>query len=61
MPLYRLNTFAALRLGAAKLPTIYEFITRKSPPRLGNMLIQPSSPSIPPPTPVTTLESAQTS
>ncbi|KAH0834742.1 mitochondrial 54S ribosomal protein YmL47 [Lanmaoa asiatica] len=50
----------ALRLGAAKLPSTYEFITCKSPPRLGSVLIEPLSPSIPPPTPVTTLEAVQT-
>ncbi|KAF8551399.1 ribosomal protein L16 [Imleria badia] len=50
----------ALRLGAAKLPTTYEFVTRKSPPRLGNMLLEPPSLSIPP-APVTTLEPAQAS
>ncbi|KIK80457.1 hypothetical protein PAXRUDRAFT_158657 [Paxillus rubicundulus Ve08.2h10] len=32
----------ALRLAAAKLPTTYEFVTRKSLPRLGNMVIQPT-------------------
>ncbi|KAG6379608.1 ribosomal protein L16p/L10e-domain-containing protein [Boletus reticuloceps] len=60
LPLYQLNIPVALRLGAAKLPTTYEFITRKSLPRLGNMLIEPLSPSIPP-TPVTTLEPPQAS
>ena len=52
--------FAALRLGAAKLPTTYEFVNRRSPPRLGNLLIEPPSPSIPL-TSVTTLEQAQAS
>ncbi|EMD31939.1 hypothetical protein CERSUDRAFT_59375 [Gelatoporia subvermispora B] len=35
----------ALRLANAKLPTINEFITRSSPPRLGNMLITPEPPA----------------
>ncbi|PPQ67741.1 hypothetical protein CVT26_007028 [Gymnopilus dilepis] len=34
-----------LRLAAAKLPTKMEFITRSSPPRLGNLLITPPKPS----------------
>ncbi|KAG2123364.1 mitochondrial 54S ribosomal protein YmL47 [Suillus cothurnatus] len=31
----------ALRQAADKLPTIMEFITRSTPPRLGNLLLQP--------------------
>ncbi|KAH9941277.1 mitochondrial ribosomal protein L16 [Epithele typhae] len=35
----------ALRIVAGKLPTQTEFISRKSPPRLGNMLIHPEIPA----------------
>ena len=28
-----------LRLGSAKLPTIMEFITKDTPPRLGNLVM----------------------
>ena len=34
-----LNAYAALRQAGNKLPTIMEFIDRKTPPRLGNLLI----------------------
>jgi len=33
-----------LRQAAAKLPTQMEFISRDTPPRLGNMLIYPPKP-----------------
>ncbi|KAI0330083.1 mitochondrial ribosomal protein L16 [Cubamyces sp. BRFM 1775] len=35
----------ALRLACAKLPTLMEFIDRKAPPRLGNLLITPELPA----------------
>ncbi|CDO75635.1 hypothetical protein BN946_scf184840.g18 [Trametes cinnabarina] len=35
----------ALRLACDKLPTIMEFIDRKAPPRLGNMLVMPEVPA----------------
>ncbi|OSD07800.1 mitochondrial ribosomal protein L16 [Trametes coccinea BRFM310] len=35
----------ALRLACDKLPTIMEFIDRKAPPRLGNMLVMPELPA----------------
>ncbi|KAH7921545.1 ribosomal protein L16 [Leucogyrophana mollusca] len=38
----------ALRQAADKLPTTMEFVTRASLPRLGNMVIQPETPVIPP-------------
>jgi ribosomal protein L16/L10AE len=34
-----LNAYAALRQAGNKLPTIMEFIDRKTPPRLGNLLL----------------------
>ncbi|KAG1749319.1 ribosomal protein L10e/L16 [Suillus lakei] len=34
----------ALRQAADKLPTIMEFITRSTPPRLGNLVLQPEPP-----------------
>lgn len=39
----RPNSFGntALRLAIVKLPTAMEFITRDSPPRLGNILLDP--------------------
>lgn len=33
------NTIAALRQAANKLPVLTEFISRTSPPRLGNLII----------------------
>lgn len=33
--------FAVLRQAASKMPTKMEFISRATPPRLGNLLIQP--------------------
>ncbi|KZT22784.1 ribosomal protein L16 [Neolentinus lepideus HHB14362 ss-1] len=37
----------ALRQAADKLPTTMEFITKKSPPRLGNLLITPEALDVP--------------
>ncbi|KAG6888813.1 hypothetical protein C0995_005833 [Termitomyces sp. Mi166 len=34
----------ALRQAASKLPTVMEFIDRKTPPRLGNLVLYPSKP-----------------
>ncbi|EPQ53868.1 hypothetical protein GLOTRDRAFT_130816 [Gloeophyllum trabeum ATCC 11539] len=39
----------ALRQAADKLPTTMEFITKRSPPRLGNMLITPETANVPAP------------
>ena len=41
---YAHGILVALRQAAAKLPSTLEFITRASPPRLGNMLITPELP-----------------
>ena len=38
---FSLNVYAALRQAGDKLPTTVEFINRKTPPRLGNLLITP--------------------
>ncbi|KAI0314404.1 ribosomal protein L10e/L16 [Amylostereum chailletii] len=38
----------ALRQAGAKLPSTLEFITRASPPRLGNLLITPDVPNVEP-------------
>ncbi|KAJ6590521.1 mitochondrial 54S ribosomal protein YmL47 [Mycena vulgaris] len=47
----------ALRLAASKLPTRMEFISRSTPPRLGNLVLHPPAPprtkldrTLPPPT-----------
>ncbi|KAI0795673.1 mitochondrial ribosomal protein L16 [Abortiporus biennis] len=37
----------ALRLASDKLPTINEFISRTTPPRLGNLVLYPEDPAIP--------------
>ena len=34
-----LNAYAALRQAGNKLPTVMEFIDRKTPPRLGSLLL----------------------
>ncbi|TFK47569.1 ribosomal protein L16 [Heliocybe sulcata] len=39
----------ALRLAADKLPSTMEFITKNTPPRLGNMLIYPEKADVPTP------------
>lgn len=31
--------YSVLRLGSAKLPTVMEFITKDTPPRLGNLVL----------------------
>jgi len=36
----------ALRQAADKLPTIMEFITRSTPPRLGNLVLHPEAPAM---------------
>ena len=38
---FPLNVYAALRQAGDKLPTTVEFIGRKAPPRLGNLLLTP--------------------
>ncbi len=38
---FLLIVYAALRQAGDKLPTIMEFIDRKTPPRLGNLLLTP--------------------
>jgi hypothetical protein len=38
-----LNVYAALRQAGSKLPTVMEFIDRKTPPRLGNLLLGPET------------------
>ena len=38
---FLLNVYAALRQAGDKLPTTVEFINRKTPPRLGSLLITP--------------------
>lgn len=39
--MFSLNVYAALRQAGDKLPTTVEFINRKTPPRLGNLLLTP--------------------
>lgn len=34
-----LNAYAVLRQAGNKLPTVMEFIDRKTPPRLGNLVL----------------------
>ena len=41
LAVFPLNVYAALRQAGDKLPTIVEFINRKTLPRLGNLLITP--------------------
>ena len=40
-PVFPLNSRTALRQAGNMLPTTMEFINRKTPPRLGNLLIAP--------------------
>ncbi|OJA09069.1 hypothetical protein AZE42_06765 [Rhizopogon vesiculosus] len=40
------SPLTALRQAADKLPTIMEFITRSTPPRLGNLVLHPEAPAI---------------
>ncbi|KAG1840563.1 ribosomal protein L10e/L16 [Suillus subalutaceus] len=46
----------ALRQAADKLPTIMEFITRSTPPRLGNLVLQPEPPTAQLSSPTQTVE-----
>lgn len=46
----------ALRQAADKLPTIMEFITRSTPPRLGNLVLQPEPSTDQLPSPTQTIE-----
>lgn len=41
-----LPSLTALRQAADKLPTTMEFITRSTPPRLGNLVLHPEAPVI---------------
>jgi hypothetical protein len=41
LTVFPLNVYAALRQAGDKLPTTLEFINRKTPPRLGSLLITP--------------------
>lgn len=57
-PLFYIQThsFIALRQAADKLPTIMEFITRSTPPRLGNLVLQPDPSTDQLPSPTQTIE-----
>ena len=41
LAVFPLTVYTALRQAGDKLPTTVEFINRKTPPRLGNLLITP--------------------